>query len=252
LNAVPEWNSLEDIPAETLEAVLLYHVLGSTVQAQDIVGAGEGYVPTLSTNGPDDTALSLYFNFVDNAVELNGGFDAAKGADVTNADTNVGNGVIHVINKVLLLPTIADFALANLELQSLVAAILRADEGTNSINWLNAVSDPENTLTVFAPVNAAFVELLSDLGLPLDQVPPEAVNDILELHVVSGANVQSSGLGDLNGVIPTIGGNLDLDGTVITDGDGNTINILAPELVDIQSVNGVVHVVDFVIRSAVE
>ncbi|WP_299525183.1 fasciclin domain-containing protein [Winogradskyella sp.] len=257
LNDVPEWSSLNDIPAATLEAVLLYHVLGVTQAAQDFVSAGEGYANTLSTNGPDDTALSVYFRF-DSEVQLNGGSMAEKGANVSSPDTNVGNGIIHVIDKVLLLPTIADFAAANPALSSLVAALGAADNSNlpGGTTWLGTVSGDDNTTlapyTVFAPTNDAFADLLDELdpsgNTGLGDLDPALVDDVLTFHVVSGNNVQSSGLGALNGVIPTLGGNLDLDGTVITDANGRESNILASlGLVDIQATNGVVHAIDTVI-----
>lgn len=254
LNSNPEWSSLEDIPADVLEAVLLYHVLGSKQAAQDFIIAEEGYANTLSANGPESNNLSVYFRVADGAVQLNGGNTANIGANVILPDTNLGNGIIHVIDGVLLLPTIADFATANPALANLVAALVRADEGSNPINWINTVSDPSVTLTVFGPVNDAFGELLSDLGVSgLDEVAPDAVNGILALHVINAANVRSEDLPTEPTNVTTLGGDITVEGTVITDGGDNTINILANlGLVDIQAVNGVVHVVDYVIRAAVE
>lgn len=253
LNSNPDWNSLDDIPEGTLNAVLLYHVLGVTRDAQFFVGAGDGYAPTLSANGPEGTNLSVYFRFADGAVQLNGGNIAAKGANVSNADTNIGNGIIHIIDGVLLLPTIADFADANPGLEILVDAMEYADTGMNPINWINTVSNPDVTLTVFAPVNDAFVELLGDLGVgSLNEIAPETVSSVLSLHVINEANILSTGLPSEPTEVGTIGGDITINGTVITDGDGNAINILAPSLVDIQAVNGVVHAIDFVIRAAVE
>ena len=92
--------------------------------------------------------------------------------------------------------------------------------------------------------------MLSDLGVSgLDEVDPAAVYDLILLHI-TGGNVRSTDLPS-SGTIPTLGGDITINGLVLTDGDGNDINIIA-ELVDIQAVNGVVHAVDYVIRAAVE
>ena len=238
---------LNDIPGVT--QVLLNHVLNGSITSTMLENMGSGYSMTLAS-GPNDLAdnatnLNLYFEAGDTVVF--NGISTVSAADVVGT-----NGVIHGVDTVVDLPTIATFATSNNALSGLVNAVLRADEGENVINWLPAISDPELLFTVFAPADPAFDVLLADLGLPLDQVPPAAVNDLLTLHVVNDANARSTDLGSLNGVIPTIGGNLTLDGLVITDGNGNEINILAPSLVDIQAVNGVVHAVDYVIRAAVE
>jgi transforming growth factor-beta-induced protein len=235
---------------EQLTQVLLNHVLDGSITSSMLVNMGEGYTTT-SAAGPNDledgeTNMTLYFQ-AGETVQFNGI------STVENADVVATNGVIHTVNAVIGLPTIATFATANPALSGLVAAILRADEGSNTINWLPAISNPDLLFTVFAPADPAFDVLLTDLGAGgLDEVDPAAVNDLLTLHVVNNANARSNNLGALNGTIPAIGGNLNLDGLVITDGDGNEINILAPNLVDIQAVNGVVHAVDYVIRAAAE
>jgi transforming growth factor-beta-induced protein len=232
-----------DVPVDVLTNILLNHVVAGSITSSMLVNMGEGYTTTLAKNADDDF-LSLYFNAADD-VEFNGV------STVASPDIIATNGVIHGVNRVIGLPTIATFATSNPALSGLVAAILRADEGSNPINWLPAVSDPELLFTVFAPADPAFDVLLSDLGAnSLADVDPAAVHGLLTLHVVNNANVRSTDLGGLGGVIPTLGGNLALDGLVITDGDGNTINILAPNLVDIQAINGVVHAVDYVIRAA--
>jgi transforming growth factor-beta-induced protein len=235
----------EDVEVEALTNILLNHVLDGSITASMLLEMEEGYTTTSATNADED-ALTLYFDATD-GVTFNGI------SSVTNADVVATNGVIHTVDAVIGLPTIATFATANPALSGLVAAIVRADEGNNVINWLPAISNPELLFTVFAPADPAFDVLLEDLGADnLGQVDPAAVSGLLTLHVVNDANVRSTDLGGLGGVIPTIGGNLSLDGVVITDGDGNVINILAPNLVDIQAINGVVHAVDYVIRSAVE
>jgi len=236
---------LNDIPGVT--QVLLNHVLEGSITSTMLSDLGAGYRNTLASYD-EDINLSIYFNVSEeNGVVFNG-ISTVEAADVVGT-----NGVIHGVGTVIDLPTIATFATSNPGLSGLVNAVVRADEGDNVINWLPAISNPDLLFTVFAPADPSFDVLLDDLGVGgFDEVDPAAVNDLLTLHVVNNANVRSTDLGDLNGVIPTIGGNLDLDGTVITDGDGNLIDILAPELIDIQAVNGVVHAVNYVIRAAVE
>ena len=235
----------EDVDVNALTNILLNHVLDGSITASMLVEMEEGYTTTSATNADED-AITLYFDTAD-GVRFNGV------STVATADIVATNGVIHAVDAVIGLPTIATFATANPALSGLVAAIVRADEGVdNIINWLPTISNPDVLLTVFAPADPAFDVLLEDLGVEsLADVDPAAVSGLLTLHVVEG-NVRSTDLGDLGGVIPTLGGNLSLDGLVITDGNDNPINILAPSLVDIQAINGVVHAVDYVIRAPVE
>ena len=229
--------------------ILLNHVIvGETLTSTNLVNASAGYRNTLAT-GPNNNNLSIYFN-TSNGVMLNGI------STVTDADNLATNGVLHIVNTVITLPTIATFATSNPALSNLVAALQLADTGMMpTVNWINTVSGEENDnlepFTVFAPTNAAFSDLLVELdpsgSTALGDLDPATVDAVLTNHVVASANVQSSGLGSLNGTIPTLGGDLTLNGTVITDANGRDSNILAPDLVDIQAINGVVHAIDTVI-----
>ncbi|MFK7833549.1 MAG: fasciclin domain-containing protein [Winogradskyella sp.] len=245
-------NNLTTDQEALVRNILLNHVIvGSTITSADLGTLGSGYVNTMAT-GPNAANLSLYFNTADGVV-LNG----QSNVDLENVDLEATNGIVHVVNDVIALPTIASFATSNGALSSLVAAIQSADnsnlpEGT----WLGTVSGTDNTtlapFTVFAPTNDAFAALLLELdptgNTGLGDVAPATVDAILTYHVVAGSNVQSSGLAALNGVIPTLGGDLTLDGTTITDSNGRDSAILAPQgLVNIQAINGVVHAIDTVI-----
>ena len=229
--------------------ILLNHVIiGETVNSTALVNAGSGYTNTGAT-GPNGENLSLYFNTTSGVV-LNGV------STVDNADNMASNGIVQIVDEVIGLPTIATFATSNPALSNLVAALQLADSGTPTVNWINTVSGTENQtlapFTVFAPTNTAFENLLLELddtgNTALADLDPALVNSVLTYHVVASSNVQSSGLGALNGVIPTLGGDLTLNGTTITDDNSRDSQILASAgLVDIQAINGVVHAIDTVI-----
>ncbi|MDT0557129.1 fasciclin domain-containing protein [Ichthyenterobacterium sp. W332] len=230
--------------------ILLNHVIiGDTIDASTLITAGSGYQSTAAI-GPDNANLSLYFNVNNGAVELNGGMNADKGANVTDPDNEATNGTVHVINKVLLPPTIVDFALANPALSNLVAALQSADSqpGTDLIGTLSG----DGPFTVFAPTDDAFGALLLELdpsgNTGLGDLDPATVEAVLLVHVV-GDNVRSSELS--SGPVPTLGGDITLDASTLTltDSLDREIGIIST-LVDIQGINGVVHVVDRVIRPA--
>ncbi len=226
-----------------LDNILLNHVLVGTTAFSS--GLSTGYVPTGATNADGDN-LSLYVNTADGVV-LNGA------TTVTTADIVGTNGVIHVVDNVIDLPTIATFATTNDALSTLVAALQNADLGTPTVPWIDTVSDnTAGPFTVFAPTNDAFGNVLNELNLSgfgedMGQLNAADTDGVLLVHVANG-NVRAADLPDLMGTIPTLGADLalDINTLIITDNNGRSIGIVAA-LTDIQAINGVVHVVDTVI-----
>lgn len=241
-----------------LAGILVNHVMSGVTLAADLVNAGSGYANTLA-NGPLDsndnmTNLSLYFDTA-NGVIINGG------PEVVVTDIVGTNGVIHVVDNVIDLPTIATFATTNPALATLVEALVFADGGEPTIPFIATVSDiTAGPFTVFAPINAAFSNteepegVLQELGLTgfgedEGQLNAATTDAVLLMHIVSG-NIQSSGLP--NGDVTTAGGGVitaDNTAFTLTDPNDRVTNIVTT-LVDIQAVNGVVHVVSKVILPA--
>ena len=232
--------ALGDIPTDALSQVLLNHVVGGAISSSDLVGLGSGYTNTSAT-GAGDNALSLYFETMD-GVTFNGS------SSVTAADVVGTNGIIHAVDAVIDLPTIATFATSNPALSLLVETLAYADTGMPTVPYIDTVSDSAaGPYTVFAPTNDAFGNLLTDLGAnALTDIPTGTVDTVLLLHIVGG-NIQSSGLP--NGDISTAGGGIiTADNTAFTLTNTNGTSNIITSLVDIQATNGVVHVIDRVIR----
>lgn len=216
---------LEDIPVETLKSVLLYHVISAKVPSSAVA---TGYVST-NAEGPNDSKVSLYITKDSKGVKID------DRANVTAVDIAASNGVIHVIDKVLLPNKIVQMAINDPSFSTLVAAVVYAD----LVGALNA----DGPFTVFAPTNEAFADLLAAAGATkLEDLAPETVAAVLLDHVVSG-NVRSTALA--NGNVPTLGGD-----DIVVSGVGSTpklngdINITEA---DIQGTNGVFHRIDKVI-----
>ena len=229
--------------------ILLNHVIiGDNLASTDLAAAGSGYTNTGAT-GPNGANLSLYFNTA-NGVVINGQ------STVTTADRTATNGTIHIVDTVIDLPTIATFATSNDALSLLVSALAYADTGTPTVPYIDTVSDAEaGPFTVFAPTDTAFGEVLAELDLSgfgegMGELNAATTDAVLLTHIVSG-NIQSSGLP--NGTVSTLGGDVTADNTAftITDGNGRVSNIVTT-LVDIQGMNGVVHVIDKVILPSAE
>jgi transforming growth factor-beta-induced protein len=214
-------SGIDDIPVETLESVLLYHVLGEEKKSGMLQ---TGYFNTLSPafNG----FLSLYLNLA-SGVSLN------KNTSVTAADVDVNNGVIHVIDKVLMPPTVVDHALANDNFSTLVEAVVKA-------GLADALS-AEGPYTIFAPTNAAFQELFTQLGVSgIGDLTAEQLTPILTYHVVEG-NIRSTDLSA--GTVPTLNGDITI-ALSPSPSINSTSQIIAT---DVQASNGVIHVIDEVL-----
>jgi uncharacterized surface protein with fasciclin (FAS1) repeats len=233
LDDVPAWTTLEDIPAATLSNVLLFHVVSGNVKAADLT---DTYVPTLSP-APNSEAVSL-------KIDVTGGVQFNGSASPVTTDIEATNGTIHIINKVMLPPSVVGIALDNDNFSTLVAALTREDLTTNFVGILSG----DGPFTVFAPTNAAFQELLdsNDDWTALADIPVATLEAVLTYHVVSGENVQSDELTD-NQEIAALGGTLTVD---LTDGaklettSGQSVGIV---IVDVQGTNGVVHAVSSVL-----
>ena len=234
--------TLGDVPTDALSQILLNHVIAGVVTSTELTTAISGYTNTSAT-GAGGNAMSLYYN-TEAGVTFNGA------STVTAADVVGTNGIIHAVDAVIDLPTIATFATSNPALTNLVAALQSADSGTPTVPYVATLSDAAaGPFTVFAPTNDAFANLLLELdptgNTELGDVPPATVDGILLYHVVA-ANVQSSEL--MSGVVTTLGGDITADATAFTLTDPNLrVSNIITTLVDIQASNGVVHAIDKVI-----
>ena len=146
------------------------------------------------------------------------------------ANIEASNGVVHVIDAVLLppLPSIVDIAIATPELSTLVAALQQAE--------LVETLQGDGPFTVFAPTNDAFAAL--------DSVPEgEALVEVLLYHVASG-NFFAEDIIEA-GSVTTIQGE---EVTVEVVGDDVILNgSVKVIMANIEASNGVVHVIDAVL-----
>lgn len=224
----------------TLDAVLTYHVIGAEVMADDIA-VGSSAAETLNGN--------IYLSRGEGGVFINGA------TEVVTTDIEGSNGVVHVIDRTLMPPSmtlaeiVSDYAQGdNAEFTQLLAALARTSgQGANDL--LNAAGSAGN-LTVFAPTDAAFEELYDALGVSgVDEIPLNTLIAVLKHHVV-GARVFSSDLS--SGPVATLNGNVAVDVSAnpptITGGSGGeNVAGLQPSLLNIHATNGVIHVIDKVL-----
>ena len=229
---------LNSLTQAQVSNILLYHTIGSKIMAADVPAGPNAKVTTASGD-------SVFVTKNANGVFING-------IKVNTADVGADNGVVHVIGRVLTPPAgnIVQTAVAG-GLDSLVKAVTRATTAPGGDPTL-AGTLGSATLTVFAPTNAAFTQLLSALTLTdINQIPIGTLLAVLRYHVKGGRAFSS----DLtNGSLAMLaGGNTTTNLTngagggpsILGSGNGgNKSNITATNIV---CRNGVVHLIDRVL-----
>jgi uncharacterized surface protein with fasciclin (FAS1) repeats len=215
----------EEIAA--LVDILLFHVYSGAVNAADVT---DGLTVTM-VNGDEAT-----FTVSTDGTVMVGD------ATVTSADVIASNGVIHVIDEVLMppadlgdIPTVA----AGTEIHtSLVAAVVQAG--------LLETLQSEGPFTLFAPTDEAFAAAGIDLAALDTPEGKETLANILLYHVVPG-EIMSADLTDGKSNVTTANGDLllvyvsDVLGVMVGDG------VAMVTLADVPASNGVIHVIDKVL-----
>ncbi len=213
---------------ELLQKVLTYHVVSGDLKAKDLKS---GKVATVEGN-------SVTLNVNKHGVKVNG-------INVTKADIGASNGVIHIIDRVLIPPglmsakpkpagTIVDVAASNPPFSTLVTAVKAAG--------LVETLSSKGPFTVFAPTNEAFAALpkgtLEKLLKPENR---KLLQQVLTYHVVSG-DVRAKDL--KSGPVKTVEGN---SVAVQVSKNGVKINNINVIKADVGASNGVIHVIDQVL-----
>jgi transforming growth factor-beta-induced protein len=219
---------------DTLTDILTYHVISGEVNAAAAIAAAG---TTVNMVNGDAVGLSLY----DNELLVNT-------ATVIMTDIQASNGIIHVIDAVLLPPAdmteptmnIVEMAVSDPDnFSTLVAALTAAD-------LVTTLSDEDASFTVFAPTNAAF-ELIAGSTLTALLADTDALSKVLLQHVVAEVAVNSVNAYALSGTMvdtasmAKVGLSINMTTDTLTFGGANVV------MKDIYTTNGIIHVIDAVI-----
>jgi transforming growth factor-beta-induced protein len=204
-----------------LTEILTFHVVPGVAALSSSLTDGQ----TVTTLQGDDLTIGVA-----------GGTVTVNGATVVSADIEATNGVIHIIDAVLVPPVdIVEKAILTEETQTLVAAVVAGE--------LVATLQGAGPFTVFAPVNSAFTALGTDrLDVLLDPANIALLQKVLTYHVIAG-DIRAADLTD-GAVVPTVEGSdvtIDLSGATPKV---NGANIIATDIV---VENGVIHLIDAVL-----
>ncbi len=204
--------------------ILKYHVVAGKVMAADVVKLTEA-----------ETLLGKKV-----AIKVEGGKVMINDANVVTTDIATSNGVIHVIDTVLLPPAegamakdIVDTAVAAGSFKTLVAAV----QAAGLVDTLKGAGP----FTVFAPTDEAFAKLPAGTVEALLK-DPKALGDILKYHVVAG-KVMAADVVKLTEAETLLGKSvaIKVEGGKVMVNDANVVTT------DIAASNGVIHVIDTVL-----
>jgi len=221
------------LASPNLADILLYHVIADAEIDSTAAVAAAG--TTVTTANTDDVGVSL------KAGDL---FINSSMVELPDVDAN--NGVIHVIDAVLL-PTEDDpasgtidvVAATNGSFDTLVLALQTA--GLDSV-----LADPSGKFTVFAPTDAAFAAYLADTGITAGQLlaSPDLA-DILLYHVISGAEVNAAAAIAIAGNAVEMGNSDNL--ALSLSGADLFANLSQVSTPNVDASNGIIHVIDTVL-----
>ncbi len=212
-----------------LTAVLKYHVLPGKVERAQVQAGW----PITTVNGG-----IFKIDAVDSNLVITDGRN--RTATITATDVQASNGVVHVIDRVILPAdkNIVQTALALPQFSILVDAVKAA-------GLVDALSG-DGPFTVFAPTNDAFAALLAELNIDKETLLADKalLTAVLTYHVVPSRVLKAqvpvgAPISTLQGDTFTVNGAL-----AITDQAGRQSNIVAT---DVLTSNGVIHVIDKVI-----
>jgi len=222
----------------TLAKILTYHVLPTHKDAAALTAGGATQATLYNFPGATPTTLAVNTT---SGVKLT---DAVLNqATVTSANVPASNGVIHVIDKVLVPPgvlNVVQMAQSNPSFSVLVEAVVAAD--------LAGTLSGTGPFTVFAPTNGAFTAALGELGITKAALlASPGLASILTYHVVAGdvraasvvALPKPAAVPTVNGATFSVGADLG-----ITDGRGRIAMLMATDVI---ASNGVIHVIDKVL-----
>lgn len=223
-----------------LTQVLLYHVAAGDIDSAEVLKRKT--IPTLQGG----------FLYQEDGILTDA---SCRSSNIVTTDIQASNGVIHIIDRVVLPPSslpqdknkvcnsIVDVALAanaeSGEFSILIAALQAANP-----SLIKNLSGKGN-YTVFAPTDAAFQALLTELGVTADQLLSnrQLLTRVLRYHIILN-EMEAAEVLSKSAFRTLETGILRQKNGVLTDERGRTANIIST---DIEAGNGIIHVIDRVV-----
>ena len=239
------YSTLAAVPVPVLKEILMNHFM-SGLQTRSALATG--YFQTLAKGTASATnSLSLYVASSGNDVVFNG---ISK---IITADIIANNGLIHVVDAVIILPTILLQLTAN-ELFSTLLIVLTNQNQATPINYFKNTLTDVSTKTFFAPTNAAFSSLNSEFNYTAtNPIASSLQNQILRYHISTGNNYFLNSFANNQTILTNQGINLTVqlsnftiqNSVQLRDANNRLASITYK---NIQCTNGMIHIIDKVLK----
>jgi uncharacterized surface protein with fasciclin (FAS1) repeats len=233
-----------------LKLQLQNHVIGVGTRTSDLLAAG--YSKTFGfTKTTPSVSLSLFVNKPAADILVNGGA-ANGGAKITTADIDASNGIVHVVDAVLLLPTIVNQIVANPSLTSLLG-LVKTTPQASVLATLNAATGTA-PVSVYAPNNDAFATALGTGGYLVGKTDAD-ITKILNYHLEKSNRVAASTTAFSTSADITVATLFPTYTFVITKGTLKIVDKSTPavnanaKVLNIQGSNGSIQIIDKVLKS---
>ena len=254
INALNPLVPADAIVIATLKLQLQNHVIGVGTRTSDLLAVGYyktfGFLKTTSTS-TSGANLSMYINLSGTDILVNGG-SSNGGAKITTADIDASNGIVHVIDAVLGLPTIVNQIAANPSLTSLLG-VVKSTPQASVLATLNAATGAA-PVSVYAPNNDAFTAALGTGGYLVGKTDAD-ITKILNYHLEKSNRVAASTTAfstsadiTVTTLYPTFTFVITKATLKIVDKSNPVVNANA-KVLNIQGTNGSIQVVDKVLQS---
>lgn len=230
-------SAIKALSKEQVRAIILYHVLNAPVSASAIP-SGQNSVETAGKG------VAFINKATDGTIHINS-------AKLTQTDIAVANGYLHVIDRVLtpsvgnLLTTIQN----NPSLTFLSAAIKRISASNPTLLATLNNSSSTNTVTVFAPNDAAFrADGRYATIAAIEATNPQNLANALLYHITSGVLFSNQlQTGSINSLLSGSKFTLTATSGLITVKGNKNNSVATVKQADIPTSNGVIHIIDQVL-----
>jgi uncharacterized surface protein with fasciclin (FAS1) repeats len=220
-------------PAAEVREILRYHTLGTAFTADQLT----------AENGPPVQNLAMKTMY----ITRNSGGVLVNGARVTTPNLKADNGIIHVVERLLLPPTrsLLELIQNNSDLSFLLAAANRASQASPALG--NALSSPLSTHTLLAPSNAAFMAAGFTSTASFSAADPATLANILLYHLLPGRIFSNNFTSGTLTTVSTKTIKVDVNNGVKITGNKNNGQPAALTQTNLLATNGVVHIIDRVL-----
>ncbi|HEY0045409.1 MAG TPA: fasciclin domain-containing protein [Flavobacterium sp.] len=231
------YSGIDAVPVDVLKQLLYNHMISAEFKAEDFL---IGYISTNATGTASTTNRVALFIDTISGIKFNGN------STLVTPNIDARNGVLHIVNRVIKVPTVYDHLLANPALSAFTNALAQS-QGSGFVATLSGTT--ESPFTVLAPQNTAFTAFLDETNHDaLSEIPAEELASLLNYHIITDENILSSGFFQNQVLTARNGQNINITltggGKKATDVNNRVSNII---FTDIQASNGIVHVLDKVL-----